>query len=538
MGTAAPVVSVVAKRVCLSADVLDDLDEFVGAVAVLAGVVDKFAGALDDDAAFRCTCDGDAASAAEFEEAFVAQEAQRPQDGIAVDVEDGGEIFGGREPFARLGFAVGDCAADLGGDLLVQGRGVVISHLDIHGATDAIMNTPPEEDAMTVATPPRPPDLVPRDPVQRPDPEALIKEARRRARRRRTVFGAAAATVVAVAGIATFNLAGLRDGQEPGIDSPAGAPSVGVIESGQGWVDGAVWFRKDGWHGEGKLHHGNEVVKTAVDLFLHDLPGDLALVRTGAVYRDPVADDVWFHPWDGEPRVVGRDSVSGPGGDPEGDVAAWFEGTELVVYDTDAGAVISRTTQAPVLEEPFREYVGGYEHVSGNGFMHVSADEVVWRSAAGTHRFDLATGTSALLHGGSPTTSPRLEDVHNGTRVWGDYTTPGLSVEIDGRRQAPTPGLEPPGRLSPDGSFLTAPWKGDDGSLGVAFVDVRTGESWVVAGADWNALISWSYGDVAVVRVERGTAGPDLEFLACDAVERTCEQLSDGGGFFTLLPNS
>jgi hypothetical protein len=72
-----------------------------------------------------------------------------------------------------------------------------------------------------------------------------------------------------------------------------------------------------------------------------------------------------------------------------------------------------------------------------------------------------------------------------------------------------------------------------------AFVDVRTGESWVVAGKEWNAWISWSYGDIAVVRVERGTTGPELDFLACDAVKRTCERLSNhSDSFFSLLPNS
>jgi hypothetical protein len=55
-------------------DVLDDLDEFVGAVAVLAGVVDEFACFLDDGAAFGCAGYGDAAAAAEFEESFVAEE--------------------------------------------------------------------------------------------------------------------------------------------------------------------------------------------------------------------------------------------------------------------------------------------------------------------------------------------------------------------------------------------------------------------------------------------------------------------------------
>ena len=68
---------------------------------------------------------------------------------------------------------------------------------------------------------------------------------------------------------------------------------------------------------------------------------------------------------------------------------------------------------------------------------------------------------------------------------------------------------------------------------------MRTGENWVVAGKEWNAWISWSYGDIAVLRVERGTTGPEIEFLACNAGKRTCEPLSDNeDSFFTLLPNS
>lgn len=393
--------------------------------------------------------------------------------------------------------------------------------------------------AVTTSPPPRdlvrrdlvPAGFVPRDLVEHPDPEALIKEARRRARRRRMVNGAAAATMVGVAAVTALNLATPPQDQEPGVDTLAGAPSVGVIVPGP-WVDGAVWYDLDG------LHHGNRVVQTAVPLFLYDLPGALALVRNGALYDDLRTRQVWFHPWDGQPRVVGHDSIGGPGGDPQGDVAAWFEGTELVVYDTAVGAVISRTTESPVLEDPFRAYIGGFEHVSGNGFMHVSDEEVVWRSAEGTRRLDVATGRSALLHESSQTTNLRLEDVHHGTRVWGSYQTAGVTVEIAGRRQSQVTGVEPPGRLSPDGSFVAAPWR-DGESLGVAFLNVRTGESWVVAGEEWNAWISWSYGHIAVVRVERGTTGPEIEFLACDAVKRTCERLSDNDdSFFSLLPNS
>jgi hypothetical protein len=386
---------------------------------------------------------------------------------------------------------------------------------------------------MTVTTPPPTRGAIAapgRDPVEHPEPEALFREARQRARRRRMVSAGAAATMVAVAVAAALVLAAPPQVQQRGLGTSAEAPSGPGPGPRQGGLDEAVWYDGNG------LHLGDRVVETAVDL--HQARGEvlsvLALVRAGTVYLDPVAHDVWFHPWNGEPRRVGHGSVAGPGGNSEGDVAAWFEGSELVVYDTAAGAVISRTTQTPVLDHPFREYVGGYEHVVGNGFMQVSDTEVVWRSAVGVHRLDVADGTSRLLDGGLSTMNPRLEDVHDGTRVWGDYSTASLSIELDGLRDAPVPGLEPAGRLSPDGSFLAAPWS-DGVSRGVAFVDVRTGESWVVAGANWNPWISWSYGDVAVLRIELTSTGPDLKLLACHAVERTCERLTGGG---RLLPNS
>jgi hypothetical protein len=46
-----------------SADVFDDLDRFVQAVALLAGEIDEFLRSLDDSAALGRACDGDAASA-------------------------------------------------------------------------------------------------------------------------------------------------------------------------------------------------------------------------------------------------------------------------------------------------------------------------------------------------------------------------------------------------------------------------------------------------------------------------------------------
>jgi len=50
-----------------SADVFDDLDEFVQAVAVVAGELDQFLGPLDDDTAFGCSGDRNATPASELE---------------------------------------------------------------------------------------------------------------------------------------------------------------------------------------------------------------------------------------------------------------------------------------------------------------------------------------------------------------------------------------------------------------------------------------------------------------------------------------
>ena len=141
-------------------------------------------------------------------------------------------------------------------------------------------------------------------------------------------------------------------------------------------------------------------------------------MRSGAVYLDPATSDVWFHPWGGEPRIVGRGSPGGPGGDPNGDTAAWFEGYdftgengvlgELVVYDTAAGREISRSSQAQVFGPPAAPI-----------FLQVSADRVTWRWSA-LHSHDVRTSGG---FGGRwcPTLSGAFAvDVHDGIEVYFD----------------------------------------------------------------------------------------------------------------------
>src|SRR4026207_415256 len=79
----------------MSPELLDQVDDFVGVVALGASVVEKVFGVVDEGALFRGAGDRDAAAAAEFEQAFVAELAEGAEDGVGVDAEGGGGGFGG-----------------------------------------------------------------------------------------------------------------------------------------------------------------------------------------------------------------------------------------------------------------------------------------------------------------------------------------------------------------------------------------------------------------------------------------------------------
>ena len=265
----------------------------------------------------------------------------------------------------------------------------------------------------------------------------------------------------------------------------------------------------------------------------------LALVQGGALYRDPDLGDVWYHPWGGRPRVVGH-SETGPGGDPTGAVAAWFDGSELVVFDTARGREISRTDETPAT------YSTRDHENSGNGFKHISADEVVWTSADSisppvTHRLDLATGESSVLWTDEDGNSLILVDVHDATRIWGDLAADGpyaagMVIDVPGRDERRPEAVEPFGRLSAAGSYVLAPTR-TEGAHGAAIVDVRSGGTWNLLPRErrFYAWISWSYSDLALVLVDL-VDGRGQRLLACDAVKRVCDQLPREGR--VLLPTS
>ena len=356
-----------------------------------------------------------------------------------------------------------------------------------------------------------------------PPPVVDVAAVCRRARtnRHRAVFVTVTAVVMAVVLGGTALIAG-RDTSAPAPVDPVHPPRLA----------GGLPV----WYDEAGLHVGGRVEQPAVELFeAHWGGGVLALVQGGAVYRDPALGDVWYHPWGGRPRVVGH-SETGPGGDPKGDVAAWFDGSDLVVFDTARGRDISRSLRVPMA--PFHSL----DHLnSGTQFRHISADEVVWVSedAAGTavtRRVDLRTGQSSVLW--ENRRNLLLADVHGATRIWGDLSdgkNGGMVVAVRGRDERRPGAVEPFGRLSAAGSYVLAATVGQE-AHGAAVVDVRSGEMWRLLPGErrFYAWISWSYGDLALVLVDQD--GQEQRLLACDASKQVCRPLPRQGT--VLLPSS
>jgi hypothetical protein len=81
---------------------------------------DELARLLNDCAAFGRARDRDASAAPEVEQSLLAKRSERAQDSVRVDAEHCGQVLRRRKAFAGFGFAFGDGAADLGGDLFVQ----------------------------------------------------------------------------------------------------------------------------------------------------------------------------------------------------------------------------------------------------------------------------------------------------------------------------------------------------------------------------------------------------------------------------------
>jgi hypothetical protein len=353
--------------------------------------------------------------------------------------------------------------------------------------------------------------------------ELDVRRGRRRVLRSRALLAGAVGTVAVVLG-ATAAMGGLGHAKSDGLE-PAVRP--GIVAAGV-----PVWYDAKG------LHHGDVVEQTPVVLLQPERTlksgqivgekGALALVRSGAVYLDPATGDVWFHPWGGTPRIVGQGSATGPGGDPNGDTAAWFEGSDLVIYDTAGGGQLSRTHELGA----FDASGGGGEYTpTGNSFLQVSAERIRWKGEYGWYSHDVRAGTTSAV----PNPKGRgLVDVHDDVKAFGGA---GLLVSVPGQAERRFPTLSSHVRLSSSGNFVLAAesiapdYVTDPNGFtrhGPAIVDTRTGELWRVP-KDGYPWITWSYGEIALMAIPDG-------LLVCDAARRTCETLQPVGPF--LMPTN
>ena len=333
--------------------------------------------------------------------------------------------------------------------------------------------------------------------------------------RRRLVTSSAALVTVAVVAVVML-------GQPRG---PSGSGRIDQVQP-QPVVMPAVpvWYDDDG------LHRGTEVYDVPVD----PLGGPpraahaLALAGNGALFVDPAAGDVWFQPWQGVPRVVGHRSRYGPGADPDGTTAAWFEGDELVVYDTARGRRIARKA----MTEPV---TGGSEHLAGNAFRYVDAEEVIWAADADVVKFDVASGEVGMLWspGDSGTVTQLVRDVHQGWLDWARVSSDGARVTmLSGEPVAAFAEPEMFSVFSPDGRYLLAASR--VGGHRAVVGEVPTGDVWFPSADDAYAWLGWSYGNVAMVLQDPGRG--DGTLLGCDVEARECTPLVHRGP--VLLPTS
>jgi hypothetical protein len=315
------------------------------------------------------------------------------------------------------------------------------------------------------------------------------------------------------------------------------------------------------WYDDAGLHRGDVVEQTPVELRQMDgdaiEDGALALVRTGALYLDPATNDVWFHPWGGDPRIVGHSSSTGPSANPDGDIAAWFDGTELVVYDTaanvkllplhgESGDLIYDWRRRP--QDSNTCNTGCYEHEQpGNGFLEVSGERVVWTAMEGvspTYVYDVPSGKISRLPNPVHGDKAGVIDTDGGAAVYavdGESNSWGwhLVLEMPGQDPQEYPKVNPRSRFSPSGRYVLSDGVqvgGSGDAESAAIIDTKSGNVWPVPGVGWS-WVAWSYGDIALLNPSKGwSSGNVHRLLACNAAKQTCTELPVQGP--VLMPTS
>lgn len=344
--------------------------------------------------------------------------------------------------------------------------------------------------------------------------ELRVQAGRVRRRHRVTAVSVAAAAVAAAVGI------GVVLTPHPASDpSPAPRPDVIRVPTGAP-PPGAVWYDADG------LHHGTQVYAVPGTA----APISVALVRDGAVYLVPSTLHIRYQPWDGPAHDIGRGAreanwLLGPGSDPEGSTAAWFDGRDLVMYDTTRGVEVARVA------EPGRPVMPYYENEFGTRFRYVDDRRVVWDARhGGVLMFDRATGRTTTVGRMTPhAPAPYSVDWRPGLRAWSGQAQGGAAVltRADGTVLFSGARGNGPVRFSPDGRYLvTLDHPTTEGSAASAaepvLVDTGDGSSWRPVTSTSDASVGWGYGHTLMYLQSGGTGQFDAPapLLVYDAQTR------------------
>jgi len=90
---------------------LDDLNQLLTPIALLAGELKEFLGAGNNGAPFSRASDGDPTTAAELEQPLVTQQAKSTEDGVPIHTKHGCEVPRRRQALARQRLTLGDRAS-------------------------------------------------------------------------------------------------------------------------------------------------------------------------------------------------------------------------------------------------------------------------------------------------------------------------------------------------------------------------------------------------------------------------------------------
>jgi hypothetical protein len=331
---------------------------------------------------------------------------------------------------------------------------------------------------------------------------------------------------------------------------------------------GAVWADDNGIHlGDGMV---GKVPFTAKRNCPQEDDGicprftSLALVAGGVVYGEASTLRVWYQPWTGAARVIGQGSRYGPGGDPDGTTAAWFEDAnrpgetrrdefgvpqwDLVMFDTATGTATAKVTQkwGPTgpPEGRLTPTSSQYEHAHGNQINDVTPTTVTWN---GYWTFDRLTGVTSPLPStvydpALPDRPDRVHDVHAGLLATTDDPPEGVDPAGVARVVSPAGDItwksQPEQfdslvlQFSADGRYLAGVTPPDK-HYGAVVADTRTGALFIPSNDVYYPWIGWGYDDTLMVI--RDETRRYSRLLACDVSKRSCQRFTVRGHI--TLPN-